>query len=74
MTLQCVILGAGAPHHGNNPALLEQVNGVSVLDWLLNALALPEEQIQLVLGYQSAPIAERYQGIRTLTNDQWQST
>lgn len=74
MTLQCVILGAGAPHQGNNPSLLEQVNGMSVLDWLLNALELPEEQIQLVLGYQSAPIAERYQGIRTLTNGQWQST
>ena len=74
MTLQCVILGAGAPHQGNKPALLEQVNGLSVLDWLLNALALPRKHIQLVLGYQSAPIAERYQGVRTVTNVQWQST
>jgi glutamine kinase len=74
MTLHCVILGAGAPHQGDNPALLEQVDGVSVLDWLLNALALPQEQVQLVLGYQSKPIAAQYGAIRTLENPDWEST
>ncbi|MFT5220347.1 MAG: choline kinase [Gammaproteobacteria bacterium] len=74
MTLHCVILGAGAPHQGDSPALLEQVDGVSVLDWLLNALALPEEQIQLVLGYQSTPVAAQYGAIRTLENPHWEST
>ena len=71
---RCVVLGAGAPHQGDRPTLLESVDGVSVFDWLLNALALPESQIDLVLGYQSAAISDRYPGICTYKNPHWQTT
>ena len=74
MMLNCVILGAGAPHQGDNPAFLERVDGISVLDWLLNALNLPHEKIQLILGYQSPSIAEQYAAIRTIENPSWQTT
>ncbi|SFR51117.1 Choline kinase [Marinobacter daqiaonensis] len=71
---RCVILGAGAPHQGEQPTLLEPVNGISVLNWLLNALAVPESQIDLVLGYQSEHIAERYPDIRRVVNPRWETT
>ncbi len=71
---RCVILGAGAPHQGEQPTLLEPVNGVSVFNWLLNAVALPEAQIDLVLGYHSEDIAQRYPGIRNVVNPHWETT
>lgn len=71
---RCVILAAGAPHQGQSPALLESVNGMTVIDWLLNALSLAETDIDLVLGYQSADITNRYAGIRTLENPSWKTT
>lgn len=71
---RCVILGAGAPHQGNQPTLLEPVNGGSVFDWLLKAVGLPEAQIDLVLGYHSEDIAQRYPGIRSVVNPHWKTT
>ena len=71
---RCVILAAGAPHQGQNPALLESVNGMTVIDWLLSALSLAEADIDLVLGYQSADITNRYAGIRTFENPSWKTT
>jgi len=71
---RCVILGAGAPHQGEQPTLLEPVNGISVFNWLLNAVALPEAQIDLVLGYHSEDIAQRYPGIRNVVNPHWETT
>lgn len=71
---RCVILGAGAPHNGENPTLLESINGISVIDWLLSALALPSDEIDLVLGYQSQHILDSYPQIRTVINSNWQTT
>lgn len=71
---RCVILGAGAPHQGEQPTLLEPVNGISVFNWLLNAVSLPEAQIDLVLGYHSEDIAQQYPGIQSVKNPHWETT
>lgn len=70
----CVVLGAGAPHYGQNPSLLEPVNGVPVLDWLTKAFPLSDYQIDLVLGYKSEFISKNYPEIETFVNADWKST
>lgn len=72
--MKSVILGAGAPHHGSQPTLLEPVNGICVFDWLLDALAPSKSVIDLVLGYQSEEIAARYSRINILENPHWEAT
>lgn len=70
----CVILGAGAPHQGGQPALLESVSGVTVTNWLCNAISAPEVQVYLVLGYHFDDIAQAYPGIKSVVNPSWEST
>lgn len=69
-----VILSAGAPHYGNKPALLESVNGMSVFDWLLDALSVSAGDVDLVLGYQSDELAGLYAGMQIVVNNHWQTT
>jgi len=69
-----VILGAGAPHYGSQPTLLEPVNGICVFDWLLDALTPSQSKIDLVLGYQSKTIIARYPHINILENSNWDTT
>lgn len=71
---RAVILGAGAPHHGEQPSLLEAVNGVNVLEWLLKATSVSKGHACLVLGYQSGDIAQKYPDIETVVNPNWHDT
>lgn len=71
---RAVILGAGAPHNGEQPSLLEAVNGVNVLEWLLRATSVFKGNACLVLGYQSDEIAEKYPEIETVVNPNWSDT
>lgn len=71
---RAVILGAGAPHNGEQPSLLEAVNGVNVLEWLLRATSVSKRDACLVLGYQSDEIAEKYPEIETVVNPNWYDT
>lgn len=73
--VQCVILGAGAPHLGQTPALLhEPVRGVRVLEWILHALNANPDQTTLVLGYGAAEIRRRYPGLACVENPAWNKT
>ena len=48
-----IILAAGKPHTGEQPALLTQVNGQSLFDWQINALP-KSTSAQVVIGYNAS--------------------
>ncbi|EFE51487.1 MULTISPECIES: PEP/pyruvate-binding domain-containing protein [Providencia] len=74
MKTRSIILGAGAPHYGDQPTLLEKINGISVFDWLLDALTSNSDDIDLILGYQSDEIASKYPSIHIKQNKKWETT
>lgn len=66
-----IILAAGKPHKGELPALLTQVNGKSLFDWQMNALAATDACPQVVVGY-AAEEFKKLTGRATFhTNSQW---
>jgi glutamine kinase len=69
-----LILNAGAPYHGSEPSLLQNINGHTVLDWLLNVFETPIKQFNLVLGYESDRIKQKYTELNIICNEDWKNT
>ncbi|KAF0285746.1 hypothetical protein BA899_01930 [Spiribacter sp. SSL99] len=70
-----VFLGAGRPQRGDtHSALREAGTGARVMDWLLQAFAGRELEVQFVGGYQLEAIAERYPDFRYIENPKWEET
>ena len=70
---QIAILGAGAPHHGDSPAIVSELRqGSSVFRWLLEAMAAEQQDITFVAGYQADLIRECYPALPVLENPDWQ--
>jgi len=75
LDLKTIILGAGAPHHGELPAALrEPRSGTSVLQWLLDATGCSIESAIFVAGYQSDAIRAGYPGLNVIKNNDWKNT
>ncbi|ELH8888560.1 sugar metabolism cluster protein [Vibrio cholerae] len=75
MKNKIVILAAGLPHLGENPALSQTVGGLSILDWQLNSLKLISENIDVVLGFRASEQKHCFQlPINFLENKEWEST
>jgi glutamine kinase len=69
-----LILNAGAPYQGSEPSLLQNINGHTVLDWLLNVFETPIKQFNLVLGYESDRIKQEYTELNIVCNEDWKNT
>lgn len=69
-----IILAAGKPHHGEKPAILTQVNGQSLFDWQINAIAAIVEQPQVVIGYAAEEVKQLSQRAVFCTNGKWQTS
>ena len=73
--MQLIILGAGAPHLGVEPAALrEPRSGTSMLQWLLDASGCAVEDATFVAGYQADAIRARYPELPVLENPDWEHT
>ena len=54
MSFNLIILGAGAPHRGEQPAALRELrDGTSMLQWFLDACGCSMDAVTFVSGYQS---------------------
>ena len=66
-----IILAAGKPHQGEQPALLTKVNGHNLFDWHIKSLSAKDIVPQVVVGYA----AEEFQNISGQatfhTNSRW---
>lgn len=75
MKNKIVILAAGLPHLGENPALSQTVGGLSILDWQLNSLNLVSENIDVVVGFRASEQTHSFQlPINFLENKEWETT
>ncbi|EGR0551023.1 sugar metabolism cluster protein [Vibrio cholerae] len=75
MKNKIVILAAGLPHLGENPALSQTVGGLSIIDWQLNSLDLISENIDVVLGFRASEQKHSFQlPINFLENKEWETT
>ena len=69
------MLSAGAPHHGEVPAVLHDTRtGTSVLDWLLDTFEAKPGDVTIVAGYHVDAIRERYPLLSVVENKKWQET
>ena len=68
-----VILGAGEPSEGAEPTLTRNVNGDSVLNWLIKKFA-KKAKIVTVLGYQFDAIAEGFDDLEFIFNHNWKTS
>lgn len=70
-----LILGAGAPHRGDQPAVLwEAQAGTAVLDWVLGALEARRQDVTFVAGYQAEAVRSHYPDLPVLENPDWRET
>ena len=74
MTNNFIILAAGKPHQGELPALLTQVNGRTLFDWQMNALAATESCPQVVVGYAAEEFKKLTGRAVFCTNAQWETS
>ena len=75
MSFNLIILGAGAPHRGEQPAALRELrDGTSMLQWLLDACGCSMDAVTFVSGYQSDVIRARYPKLKVLENTDWEHT
>lgn len=68
-----VILGAGAPETGGEPTLSLNLNGDSVLSWLIKKFE-PKAKVTTVLGYQSEAIASQFHDVDFIVNAGWKTS
>ena len=66
-----IILAAGKPHQGEQPALLTQVNGRTLFDWQINALSATDACPQIVLGYAAEEFKKLTGRAVFYTNAKW---
>ncbi len=72
-----VILGAGRPFTGTEPAPLQRVSGDRrTLDWLIDAFthALNDPEIHFVGGYRVKEILKEYPNIHFSHNENWEES
>jgi choline kinase len=72
-----VILGAGRPFSGKEPAPLQRISGDRrTLDWLIDSFnhALDNPEIHFVGGYRLDVILEEYPDIHFSRNEKWEET
>lgn len=72
-----VILGAGRPFSGKEPAPLQRISGDRrTLDWLIDSFnhALDNPEIHFVGGYRLDAILEEYPDIHFSRNEEWEET
>ena len=69
-----IILAAGKPHQGEQPALLTQVNGRSLFDWQINALAANNVYPQVVVGYAAEEFKKLSGRAAFSTNLKWETS
>ena len=75
MNTKIIILGAGAPHHGELPAALsEPRSGTSILQWLLDSSGCSIGDAIFVAGYQSDAVRARYPELKVVENTDWKHT
>src|SRR5690554_2518235 len=72
-TLNLIILSAGRPHSGDQPALLTKVNGQSLFAWQLNALS-PAAVPQVVVGYKAEAFKNLSTQAKFVEHHNWQAT
>jgi len=73
--LQVVLLGAGSSQRTDlHSALMESGYGSRVLDWLLQAYAEFNYDLQFVVGYNLDQLESRYPDYRYVHNTEWDST
>ena len=68
-----ILLAAGKPHQGKEPALLTEVNGRSLFSWQLNNLS-PHIMPQVVIGYGSDKFKSLSKQAYFHENKNWEST
>lgn len=66
-----IILAAGKPHYGDKPALLTQVNGRSLFEWQIEALANNHGAPQVVVGYAAEEFEKLSANVTFNTNAKW---
>lgn len=69
-----IILAAGKPHQGEQPALLTEVNGQTLFDWQMNALAATDACPQVVLGYAAGKFKKLSGRAIFCTNTKWEAS
>ena len=70
-----IILGAGKPFSGTQPAVLKSTSANSpVLDWLLQSVKPLNPKTQLVGGYYIEDIQARFPNLHCIFNRDWEST
>lgn len=73
-TENLIILAAGKPHKGELPALLTQVNGRTLFDWQINALAANGACPQVVVGYAAEEFKKLTGRAIFCTNSKWETS
>lgn len=73
-TEKIIILAAGKPHKGELPALLTQVNGRTLFDWQINALAANGACPQVVVGYAAEEFKKLTGRAIFCTNSKWETS
>lgn len=73
-TEKLIILAAGKPHKGELPALLTQVNGRTLFDWQINALAANGACPQVVVGYAAEEFKKLTGRAIFCTNSKWETS
>ena len=72
-----VILGAGRPFSGKDPAPLQRISGDRrTLDWIIDSFnhALENPEIHFVGGYRLDEIVKEYPDVYFSRNDDWDET
>lgn len=69
-----IILAAGKPHQGEQPALLTQVNGRSLFDWQISALEATDACPQVVVGYAAEEFKKLSGRATFCINPKWQTS
>ena len=69
-----IILAAGKPHQGEQPALLTLVNGRSLFDWQISALEATDACPQVVVGYAAEEFKKLSGRATFCTNPKWQTS
>ena len=71
---EVIILGAGAPHRGDIPAVLWKTSSNKlILNWLLEALKFPNLSVKFVAGYKADSIKDSFPEIEFSINEKWRS-
>jgi len=69
-----ILLSAGKPHAGSQPALLTEVSGRNLFDWQRIAIGDDSTKVQLVVGYAADEFSLFKDRAHLAFNDKWESS